>query len=84
MADCQTSYNQAVTLLDATMQKASKNERPNADAFAVEFKAVVASMQTQKCMPELMSLIQHIQSEQQKLPNPNEPPGKNSSAPITD
>jgi hypothetical protein len=84
MADCQASYNQAVTLLDTTMQKASGKERPNPDAFAAEFKTVVGSMQSQKCMPELMSLIQHIQTEQQKLPHPSEPAGKHSNAPITD
>ena len=83
-SDCQSSYTQAVTLLDATTQKASQNEHPNSDAFSADFKTIVASLQTQKCMPELMSLIQHIQSEQQKMPTPPAASGKGNVLPITD
>lgn len=83
--DCQTSYHQAVGLLDTTTQQANHNEKTNPDAFSAEFKTIVTSLQTQKCMPELMSLIQHIQSEQQKIPNASDQHlGKENSIPITD
>lgn len=83
-ADCQTSYKEAMTLLDTTTKKASQNEHPNPDSFSTEFKSIVGTMQSQKCMSELMSLIQHIQSEQQKLPGPTIPVGKDDNSPITD
>jgi len=83
-ADCQASYKEAMTLLDSTTQKAAQNEHPNPDAFSTEFKTIVGSLQSQKCMPELMSLIQHIQTEQQKIPSPGEKAGQSKNAPITD
>jgi hypothetical protein len=83
-ADCQTSYNQAMGLLDTTTKQASHNEKPSPDAFSAEFKTLVTSLQTQKCMPQLMSLIQHIQSEQQKIPNASDTAGKATGLPITD
>ena len=84
-ADCQSSYKQAIDLLDVTTKKASKNEHPDADAFSSQFKTMVGNLQSQKCLPELMSLIQHIQSEQQKLPSSTLPAeAKNNRTPITD
>jgi|GEM_PF-5730469 len=84
-ADCQSSYKQAMDLLDTTTKKASQNEHPNADAFSAEFKTIVGSLQSQKCLPELMSLIQHIQSEQQKIPSSTFPAeAKDNRTPITD
>lgn len=74
--DCHTDYTQAVNLLDATTKKAADNQHPNPDAFANDFKSLITKMQTEKCMPELMSLIQHIQSEQKKLPATSGPPAK--------
>lgn len=82
--DCQASYSQAVGLLDNTTKQASHNEHPSPDAFSNEFKSIVTSLQAQKCMPELMSLIQHIQSEQQKIPNTTDSAGKDTGIPITD
>lgn len=84
-ADCQNSYKQAIDLLNTTTKKASQNEHPNADAFSSEFKTIVGSLQSQKCLPELMSLIQHIQSEQQKIPSSTFPAeAKDNRTPITD
>jgi hypothetical protein len=83
-ADCKASYEQAVTLLDSTTQKASQNEHPNPEAFSTEFKTIVGTLQAQKCMPELMSLIQHIQSEQQKLPSGTDTASHGKNSPITD
>ncbi len=80
-ADCQTTYNQAMTLLDTTTTKAVQNGHPNPDAFSSEFQSLVGSLQAQKCLPELMTLIQHIQSEQQKIPNPTDAASK--GLPIT-
>jgi hypothetical protein len=71
-ADCRTHYNDALALLNNTTRKAAENQHPNADVFAADFKTIVDKMQTEKCMPELMSLIQHIRAEQQKLPPPSE------------
>ena len=81
-ADCQTTYNQAMTLLDNTTTQATQNGHPNPDAFSSEFQSLVGNLQTQKCLPELMTLIQHIQSEQQKIPNPADAAAK--GLPITD
>jgi hypothetical protein len=75
-ADCHTNYTQAVTLLDIATQQAANNQHPDPDAFSNDFKALITRMQTEKCMPELMSLIQHIQAEQKKLPASSGPPAK--------
>lgn len=84
-ADCQSNYKQAMDLLDTTTKKASQNEHPDADAFSSQFKTIVGSLQSQKCLPELMSLIQHIQSEQQKIPSSTFPAeAKDNRTPITD
>lgn len=82
-ADCQSSYHEAMALLDSTTQKASQNEHPSPETFSAEFKSIVGTMQAQKCMPELMSLIQHIQSEQQKIPS-DKAAEQDKNAPITD
>jgi hypothetical protein len=73
-ADCKVSYNQSVALLDSHLQKAQTAQKAatgNADAFEVEFRSSVAKLQEEKCLPELMSLIQRIQTEQQKHPRPD-------------
>lgn len=83
-ADCKVSYNQSVTLLDSHLQKAQATQNAatgNADAFEVEFRSSVAKLQEEKCLPELMSLIQRIQSEQQKHPRPEK---KAMPTPIVD
>jgi len=82
-ADCHSDYNQAVTLLDSTTEKAAGNSHPNPEAFAGDFKKLVDKMQGQKCLPELMSLIQHIQSEQQKYPSPD-PARDHQPVPVVD
>jgi hypothetical protein len=82
-ADCQTTYKQAVQLLDTTTQKSVKPEQPDPEDFSEKFKALVTSLQTQNCMPELMSLIQHIHAEQQKLPVAT-PVNDKTKPPITD
>jgi len=82
-ADCQTTYKQAVQLLDTTTQKSVKPEQPDPEDFSEKFKALVTGLQTQNCMPELMSLIQHIQAEQQKLPAAA-PINDKTKPPITD
>lgn len=81
-ADCRAHYNDALNLLNATTKKAAENQHPNADTFAADFKTIVDQLQNEKCMTELMSLMQHIQSEQQKLPPETEP--KKKPAPILD
>lgn len=83
-ADCKVNYNQSVTLLDSHLQKAQTTpnaEASNADAFELEFRSSVAKLQDEKCLPELMSLIQRIQSEQQKHPRPEK---KAMPTPIVD
>lgn len=82
-ADCRADYNQALELLDSTTEKAATNAHPNPDAFAGDFKQLVDKMQSEKCLPELMSLIQHIQSEQRKYPSP-EPGSKEKPVPVVD
>jgi hypothetical protein len=81
-ADCHAHYTQAVTLLDGTTQKANANQHPNPEIFSNDFKAAIDKLQAEKCMPELMNLIQHIQTEQKKLPHPSGPPAK--PAPVMD
>lgn len=67
-SDCRTTYSQATSLLDSTTQKANNNEHPDQENFDKNFQQLVDKMQTNKCLPELMSLIQHIQTQQQKYP----------------
>lgn len=67
-ADCQTTYDQAVGLLNSVQAKVTQNEHPNPDAFAAEFKGVVDKLQSEKCMPELKKLTEYINEEQQKYP----------------
>lgn len=82
MADCKTHYDQSVQLLDANLQKSKEpNAKTAADAFELSFKEAVKQLQTEKCMPELMNLIQHIQTEQQKHPRTTQ---SNKPAPIVD
>lgn len=80
-ADCKMHYNQSVNLLKAARQKIDQKQHPDADAFSQAFQTSVDKLQEEKCLPELMSLIQHIQTEQQKLPAPT--PGSHP-APIVD
>lgn len=82
MADCKTHYDQSVQLLDANLQKSKgPNIKTDADAFEASFKEAVKKLQSDKCMPELMNLIQHIQTEQQKHPRTSQ---NNKPAPIVD
>ncbi len=79
-ADCKANYNQSVELLNANIGKTRDKLHPtDPDAFETSFRDSVQKLQTEKCLPELMSLIQHIQGEQQKYPHP-----KTKPAPITD
>jgi hypothetical protein len=82
-SDCTTNYSQSLELLNThinkTKDKASNSNDP--DAFETSFRESVQKLQNEKCLPELMSLIQHIQGEQQKYPHPNP---KAKPAPITD
>lgn len=83
-ADCKVSYNQSVALLESHLQKTQATQNAataNADAFEVEFRSSVAKLQEEKCLPELMSLIQRIQSEQQKHTRPDK---KAMPTPIVD
>lgn len=81
MADCKTHYEQSRQLLDSTLQKSKEpNAKTDAEAFESSFKEAVKRLQTDKCLPELMNLIQHIQSEQQKHPRSSQ----NKPAPIVD
>jgi hypothetical protein len=66
-ADCKANYTEATSLLNAHLQKTG-DKTADADAFETSFRNSVGKLQTEKCLPELMSLIQHIQSEQQKHP----------------
>lgn len=75
-SNCRATYTQATDLLDSTTQKAANNEHPDNEAFSGNFKQFVDKLQSDKCLPELMSLIQHIQSEQQKYPAPAAGPAK--------
>jgi hypothetical protein len=83
MADCKTSYNQSLELINTHISKAKeKAANPNdPDAFEFSFRHSVQKLQNEKCLPELMSLIQYIQGEQQKYPHPNP---KTKPTPITD
>jgi hypothetical protein len=82
MADCKTHYEQSVQLLDESLQKSKEpNTKTDADAFEVSFKEAVKKLQSDKCMPELMNLIQHIQTEQQKHPRTSQ---NNKPTPIVD
>lgn len=80
MADCRAQHNQATELLDNYLQKAKsaqktspENKPPDPDAFEAEFRPLVDKLQEEKCLPELMLLIQRIQSEQQKYPHSEKP-----------
>lgn len=75
-SNCRATYSQATDLLDTTTQKAANNEHPDTETFSGDFKQLVDKLQTDKCLPELMSLIQHIQSQQQKYPAPTAGPAK--------
>ncbi|WP_303673845.1 hypothetical protein [Vampirovibrio chlorellavorus] len=82
LADCKTHYDQSVQLLDANLQKSKEpNSKTDADAFEASFKEAVKKLQGDKCMPELMNLIQHIQTEQQKHPRTSQ---NNKPTPIVD
>lgn len=75
-ADCKTNYTQATELLDNALlktrdPKASQSADP--DTFETQFHASVTQLRQEKCLPELMSLIQRIQSERQKQPQLEKP-----------
>ena len=67
-ADCKTSYDQSVGMLDSQLEKANNQAHPDADEFEMSFTNSVNRLKSEKCLPELMRLIQHIQGEQQKYP----------------
>lgn len=72
-ADCQTGYDQAISLLENVRKKAEQDEHPNPDAFAAEFQKLVEQMQKKKCLPELKKLAEYIQAEQEKLKTDEKP-----------
>jgi hypothetical protein len=83
-SDCKTNYNQSLELLNIHLNKTRNDKISNPDdldAFESSFRDSVQKLQNEKCLPELMSLIQHIQGEQQKYPHLNP---KAKPAPITD
>lgn len=81
-ADCKANYDQSMKLLNTHMGKAKdKAQSADPDAFETDFRDSVRQLEVGKCLPELMSLIQHIQGEQQKYPHPNP---KAKPAPIKD
>ncbi len=85
LAECKTHYDEAVSILNGAKQKslsANTLEKSEIGVFEGEFKGVVDKMQSEKCLPELMTLIQFIQSEQQKYPDLDG--STNPMAPITD
>lgn len=76
-ADCKANYDQAMEMLNGELKKANAKTQSDAEAFEMSFKNSVYRLQSEKCLPELMSLIQHIQGEQKKLPRV----GKNTQPP---
>lgn len=80
-ADCKANYDQAMEMLNGELKKANGKTHSDAEAFEMNFKNSVYRLQSEKCLPELMSLIQHIQGEQKKFPRT----GRNTQPPpITD
>lgn len=68
MADCQTDYEQALTLLNNAQKKAMAGEHPSQDAFTQTFQKAIDKMRVGKCQAEMVKLTEHIQAEQQKYP----------------
>lgn len=67
-ADCKTDYDATLKILDDQVQQADGQKHPNPDTFEKTFQTSIDQLQAQNCLPELMNLIQHIRSEQQKHP----------------
>ena len=80
-ANCKISYDATLTLLNSHLQQAKQKQLQDADAFEMAFKQSVDVLQTEHCLPELLNLIQHIQTEQQKHPVQ---PAQQKGAPILD
>ncbi len=69
LADCQSSYADALNQLNQAEKQAVSNQHPNASTFSVTFQKTVNTMKDQQCTGELVKLIEHIQSEQLKYPS---------------
>jgi hypothetical protein len=68
-ADCQADYNAAFSVLDATQKQAEASQHPSADGFSNAFQVAVDKLKDERCTPEMVKLIEHIQSEQLKYPS---------------
>jgi hypothetical protein len=73
-AECKANYDEAVGMLASVQKQIDANQpHPDGDQFSQQFQSLVDRMQAQKCLPELLSLIQYIQGEQKKYPPPPGP-----------
>jgi hypothetical protein len=67
-ADCQENYNEAMLLLNNAQQEAGASKHPDVTVFRQNFQKSVDKMKEERCTTEVVKLLEHIQSEQQKLP----------------
>lgn len=73
-SDCKAHYDAGVQKLADIQKDDTPREQGRKEAFIADFQALVERMKAEKCLPELMSLFQHSESEKQKYPAPDPAP----------